>query len=121
MKSFKFFFISLIITFSILASKNALAGGPGCGVFAPNDSCINATPLVLGNGCQNGTTCGDVEGGETLPSCDAGQDQTVWYSFVATLTAHTVVIENLLSGGCHFTTAVYSGACLPSTREGAGS
>ena len=113
MKNFKFFFILLIITFSILASKNALAGGGGC-VATGNDNCVDAITLTIDAPCTDGCTDGaTTESGELL-DCASG-NQTIWYQFVATSTNHQVNVWQDASGGCFNGSVVWdgSGGCLP--------
>jgi gliding motility-associated-like protein len=87
----------------------------------PNDDCINATVLTVNADYNCGvTTAGTTVSATTsntlpLPSCIAsgGNNDDVWYSFVATTTAHRVSLVNALTGGiaADMATSVYSGTC----------
>lgn len=84
-----------------------------------NDPCASATALTVDAACTSGTTLlATTEGGETFPTCDATQTQTVWYSFVATTTSHDVNINYTSTSGCHPTSAVYTASCGGGTQVG---
>ena len=72
----------------------------------PNNSCANAISLTVDAACTAGTTCAS----NTVTTSCASQSNGVWYSFVATATDLVVIIESV-SGGCYFSSAVYSGSC----------
>ncbi len=83
-----------------------------------NDECINATVLTV----NPDYACGVVTAGTTVsatqsntlptPTCTAtnGWNDDVWYSFVATNTAHRVSFSNV-AGTTDMATSVYSGTC----------
>ncbi len=87
----------------------------------PNDECVNAQPLTLvaGEYCSNGivgTTLGATRSVQNFPLCTTSGigDDDVWYSFIATSTAHKV---NINSVGPKFGTSkdmyhqVFGGSC----------
>jgi len=96
-------FLLLTISFALL-SFSGYAGG-GCAA-APNNSCANASPLTVDAACTSGSTCAP----NTVNTNCASQSNGVWYSFVANATSLAVMIE-AVSGGCYFSSAVYSGGC----------
>src|SRR5690606_27099030 len=58
-----------------------------------------------------GTTRDATQSGGPAPTCGTGGiNDDVWYSFVATNTAHIVTIDNI-SGSSDMVMQVYSGAC----------
>lgn len=87
-----------------------------CAGNAANNNFANAQALVVNGGNVAGTTCGTLEGGETV-GCYTGANISVWYSFVATATTHYVQIAHT-SGGCYFGSAVYAGSSLPTSNCG---
>jgi Fibronectin type III domain. len=88
-----------------------------------NDNCANAVALTV----NADLSCGVVTAGNTLGATDSGitmvapcstsavGDDDVWYSFVATSTAHQVSLTNIVSTGTTSTTDAYfqvlSGTC----------
>jgi len=79
-----------------------------------NDECsaaISLTPVTTAT-CATpvaGTTVGATQSTETATTCSAtGTNDDVWYSFVATSTAHTVQISNTTGST---TASLYSGSC----------
>ncbi|WP_157844512.1 T9SS type A sorting domain-containing protein [Chryseobacterium sp. Leaf394] len=92
-----------------------------------NDNCANAATLTI-NADMNcgtvtsGTTLGATSSGVALGSCSGTADDDVWYKFVATSTAHTIQLKNIVSVGTASSTSLYaqvfSGDCatLTSTR-----
>ena len=82
---------------------------------APNPFCFAPTNLTVGGPCVNGTTC---QGMGFVPStCNSGDNQAVWYSFVATDPNMTVDIDLVTSGGCDFSSTVYAGVCTSGIIE----
>ena len=81
---------------------------------AVNDSCANAITLSTSstNTCAaavQGTTAGASPSPEAAPSCSAsGVNDDVWYSFVATSTNHSVIVDETFGTAA---AAVYSGSC----------
>ena len=85
----------------------------------PNDECLNATALTV-NADYN---CGVITAGTTvsatqsntlpIPTCvsTGGNNDDVWFSFVATTTAHRVSLLNVTGVTTDMITAVYSGTC----------
>ncbi|TXF77636.1 T9SS type A sorting domain-containing protein [Chryseobacterium sp.] len=85
-----------------------------------NDNCVNAVTLVPSNTslCASpvsGTTLSATDSGVAIAPCTGTADDDVWYSFVATSTAHTVLIYNVVSVGTTSSTSLYlqvmSGSC----------
>lgn len=79
------------------------------GAAAPvNDECSGAISLNVGQPgvCKTmpGSTVGGTESAEPSPLCASGID--VWYSFVATGTAHIITVSNAPAA-----IAIYSGSC----------
>ncbi len=85
-----------------------------------NDECVNATVLTV----NPNYLCGVVTTGTTVsatlsnttpfPTCSAtgGWNDDVWYSFVATNTAHRVTVTTTAgTGTTDMATSVYSGTC----------
>jgi len=88
------------------------ACSPGVGT----DVCADAVCLIVDDPTIYGCTDGFSFTGNA-PSCrGATQDQSLWYRFEANGTDMTVTIDNLVSGGCHATTTVYSDGCTPSVE-----
>lgn len=82
-----------------------------CSTTAPNDNCASATSLTVGVACVTQSTCSaTIEVGEPAPICDVTQDQTIWYTFVATNENMTTIID-INGSSCFVTSAVYSGTC----------
>jgi hypothetical protein len=81
-----------------------------------NDDCGNAVSLTPGTTITcvtqtSGTTLSATQSSEAAASCGAaGINDDVWYSFVASSTAHTVTLSNV-SGSTDMAMAVYSGSC----------
>ena len=85
----------------------------------PNDECLNATALTV----NTDYNCGVVTAGTTvsatqsstlpIPICVAtgGNNDDVWFSFVATATAHRVSLLNVTGITTDMITNVYSGTC----------
>lgn len=84
-----------------------------------NDECINATVLTVNPNYNcgittNGTTVSATQSDALpTPTCSAtnGWNDDVWYSFVATNTAHRVSMSNVTGITTDMATAVYSGTC----------
>ncbi|MEI7488493.1 MAG: T9SS type A sorting domain-containing protein [Chryseobacterium sp.] len=85
-----------------------------------NDECVNAVSLTV----NPDLSCGVTTAGTTLSAtnsnvavtpCTGTADDDVWYSFVATSTAHTVTLSNVVSTGSSSSTSLYiqllSGTC----------
>jgi hypothetical protein len=87
-----------------------------CAGNAANNNFANAQTLVVNGGNIAGTTCGTLEGGETV-ACYTGADNSVWYQFTATAATHYVQISHT-SGGCYFGSAIYGTNTLPTTNCG---
>src|SRR5690606_22611715 len=80
-----------------------------------NDNCANAVALTV----NADLSCGVVTAGNTLGATYSGitmvapcstsavGDDDVWYSFVATSTAHQVSLTNIVSTGTTSTTDAY--------------
>jgi hypothetical protein len=63
-------------------------------VFLPGDNCNTAIPLTVGTTCT--PTAGSVAGmTQSIPggTCGGTANEDVWYSFVATATAHDVILD----------------------------
>ena len=76
---------------------------------AQADGCSLATSISVTANCSsptNGTTIGATE---TIPGCSGNADDDVWYSFVATATAHQIVV--VPSGGMDAVVQLFSGPC----------
>jgi hypothetical protein len=81
-----------------------------------NDLCSNATALTVNGNCTSGTNnLATNTAGEPVAGC-INSSATVWYTFTATNTSHTV---NLTNGSLDFGFAVYSGSCAAMTLLGA--
>lgn len=94
-------------------SSSYPSGSPALMAPPANNGCGTAIALTVNAPCINGTTKeGTVQTGENY-ACQGTPTQTVWYKFVATATSMYVEIEWLASSGCYFSSAVYSGGCLP--------
>ncbi|UFH31982.1 T9SS type A sorting domain-containing protein [Chryseobacterium sp. C-71] len=85
-----------------------------------NDNCANAVVLTSSANAicvatVSGTTFNATASVDALAPCTGVADDDVWYSFVATSTAHTVTLSNVVSVGTTSSTAlnlqVLSGAC----------
>ena len=92
-----------LFSFKALAQPCTPAANPFC--FAP----IN---LTVGGACVNGTTCNGM--GFVPSTCNIGDNQGVWYTFVATDPSMTVDIDLIASDGCDFSSTVYTGVCTVS-------
>lgn len=90
-------------------------GAPAC-VGSTNPTCATAAALTVGAACVAGTTCsGGAQGAST---CITAGSQCSWYSFVATAAEMYVQIDYTSSGGCFFSSNVYSstGPCAGLTQ-----
>lgn len=87
-----------------------------CSGSAANNNFANAQALTVNGGSVTGTTCGNLESGETT-GCNTSANISVWYKFTATSTTHYVKIWHT-SGGCYFGSAVYGGSSLPTSSCG---
>jgi gliding motility-associated-like protein len=106
-----------VITATASATFNICVGTPP--PPPANDECVNATVLTV----NPNYLCGVVTAGTTVsatqsstlptPTCSAagGWNDDVWYSFVATNTAHRVIVTATAGGGTDMATSVYSGTC----------
>ena len=111
----------LFFLVSILLINTSLVWAGG----APpaNDACAGA---IDASGVTNSTACtvgamDDATLDAPLSSCNTStEDQTTWYSFVATSTDMTATGDNAASGGvsCSHSTTVYSGGCGGLTEIG---
>ncbi|MFP3594137.1 T9SS type A sorting domain-containing protein [Chryseobacterium sp. SIMBA_038] len=85
-----------------------------------NDECVNAVSLTV----NPDLACGVTTAGTTLSAtnsnvavgtCTGTADDDVWYSFVATSTAHVITLSNVVSTGSSSSTSLYtqvfSGTC----------
>jgi len=80
-----------------------------------NDECTGAVSLTV-NADLN---CGTVTSSSTVSATDSGvttgcsgtADDDVWFSFVATSTAHTVSLDNISGTSTDMYHAIYSGTC----------
>lgn len=85
-----------------------------------NDECANAVALTV----NPDLACGATTAGTTLSAtnsniavapCTGTADDDVWYTFVATSTAHTISLSNVVSTGSSSSTSLYtqlfSGTC----------
>lgn len=85
-----------------------------------NDECVNAVSLTV----NPDLACGVTTAGTTLSAtnsnvavtpCTGTADDDVWYSFVATSTAHNITLSNVVSTGSSSSTSLYtqvlSGTC----------
>jgi hypothetical protein len=95
-------------TFTICVTTPSSTSAPA------NDDCAGATPLTVYGLTCGGATTGDVTGAtQSLPAISCGStgtaDDDVWYSFVATATAHDVTVV----GSTSFDAVIdlRSGAC----------
>ncbi len=84
----------------------------------PNDLCIHATALVLGNGfCTNPITGTVVDASVDLANvpCYAGSNEGVWYRIVAPASGNLIVQTSAIITGAgignDFLMAAYTGAC----------
>ncbi len=99
-------------TFDICIQENAAASAPA------NDDCANAIGLTVNPDLNCGTTTsGSIENATGSPdptseTCFGTADDDVWYSFVATSTAHTVSLINVAGSTTDLYHSVY--------EEGAG-
>lgn len=82
-----------------------------------NDNCTGATSLTVNPSttCTTSTT-GTVEFATASTQASAcagaaGDDDDVWYSFVATSTAHTVTLSNITGSTTDLDFAVYAASC----------
>ncbi len=89
-----------------------------------NDNCNGSVslPVSTTTACTSptaGTTAGATPSPDAAPSCSGtGINDDVWYSFVASSTAHTVMINNATSTTA---AAIYSGSCGALTAVSCGS
>ena len=87
----------------------ATVGNPPAGCNVTNLSCAQATPLVVGDPCINGSTCnGDPP---TATSCNGGMTEGTWFTFTATDTEMNVYINHVSNTGCYYSSSVFSGSC----------
>lgn len=81
-----------------------------------NDDCVGAVMLTVNPdyACgvtTSGTTVSATASTETAPTCGAtGTNDDVWFKFIATNTAHRIVLSNV-SGSTDMAMAAYSGSC----------
>ena len=106
MKRISIIITCLLIAVNVFAQPCTPAANPFC--FAP----IN---LTVGGACVNGTTCQSM--GFVQSSCNTIDNQSAWYTFVATVTSMTVDIDLINSTGCDFSSTVYSGVCVSGITE----
>lgn len=82
----------------------------------PNDECAGAIGLTV-NPDENcgtvtaGTINGATDSGLGNSTCFGTEDDDVWYSFVATNTAHTIDLLNITGGTTDLYHVVYAGNC----------
>lgn len=85
-----------------------------------NDNCANATTVTVNpdlscTAVVSGTTLGGTASGVALGTCTGSADDDVWYKFVATSTAHSIQLKNVVSVGNTSSTSLYaqvlSGSC----------
>lgn len=89
-----------------------------------NDECSGAIPLTVQPfGVRNNTLVHTQDGTESMPACGAGsQIKDLWYSFIATDTAHYVCLDGggyfqVLNGACGSLTPVHCATGVVSTTE----
>jgi hypothetical protein len=104
--------LSIGITYLIMVTgNNATAEGKFCiQVQGPpaNDLCTNASSLTVNGSCTAGTNIlAGTTGGEPAGVC-VSNNETVWYTFTATSTLHTVNLTNVTDD---LGFAVFSGSC----------
>lgn len=89
-------------------------------VVPANDDCATAVPLtvnpdLLCGVTTAGTTANATNSSIAVAPCTGTADDDVWYSFVATSTAQTITLSNVVSTGSTSSTSLYtqvfSGAC----------
>lgn len=80
-----------------------------------NDDCNDAISLTVNSGATcTSTTSGTIAGSTAsvqASGCGGTADDDVWYSFVATSTAHTVSLLNVTGSTTDLYHSVYSGTC----------
>lgn len=78
-------------------------------VYSQSNDCSTATPISVTATCvtpTNGTTIGATQ---TIPGCAGNADDDVWYSFVATNTAHQINV--IPSGGMDPVVQLFANSC----------
>jgi hypothetical protein len=73
-----------------------------------NDSCSNPIVLIPGSSC-NPVIGATIDATQSYPGCTGTADDDVWYSFVATYTSHTILVEADSIGDIVF--EVFEGGC----------
>ncbi len=82
-----------------------------------NDDCSGAVALTVNPGIActaftSGSTYSALPSTATAPSCGAaGVNDDVWYSFVATNTAHVISLSNVAGSSTDMVMSLYSGTC----------
>ena len=89
----------------------------------PNDLCINATTATVNPNYLCGvvtagtTTSATLSVGAPAPTCGVGgEDDDVWFSFVATNASHRISLLNIVGTTTGLTSLVYSGSCVALTQ-----
>ncbi len=97
---------------------NAIGDATGCVeqtfttlVPPPNDDCANATPLTVGSdlSCSDPVSGTTTFSSQSLAGCLGTANDDVWYSFVATGTIHSIIVNNT-GGNSDIVTQVFD-AC----------
>ena len=85
-----------------------------------NDDCANAVTVTVNpdtncGSVTSGTTSGGTSSAVAVGTCTGTPDDDVWYKFIATATAHTFQLKNVVSVGSSSSTSLYaqvfSGVC----------
>jgi hypothetical protein len=107
------------ITFVFISNANNVDPGWAASIscLSPpaNDACSTAEPLAV----SASTTCTTAESGTVeyatasgeAHGCVGSADDDVWYSFVATSTAHTVTLSGITGSTTDLDFAVYAASC----------
>lgn len=78
-------------------------------LLSQSNDCTTATPISVTATCvtpTNGTTIGATQ---SIPGCTGNADDDVWYSFVATSTAHQIIVTP--SGGMDPVVQLFANSC----------
>ncbi|MDG1333387.1 MAG: gliding motility-associated C-terminal domain-containing protein [Crocinitomicaceae bacterium] len=78
-------------------------------LFGQSDGCSSASLITVSANCSSptaGTTTGATQ---TIPGCVGNSDDDVWYQFVATSTAHQIIVDP--SVGMDPVVQLFEGAC----------
>lgn len=107
--------LTIGVTYLVRISSATATRGNMCLRVAsapPNDNCTGAVPLTVNAPCTAGTNILATASASTI-SC-ADNTKSVWYSFTATASTHTVTVSNVTGFDAAF--ALYNNVCGTPTQ-----